>query len=282
MIGRTLLAALVIAAFSLGGCATVPEPLHKVVSRNEGYEVREYDGYLVAETTVSGPWKDALNEGFRRLFSYISGNNEGSSKVAMTAPVLSGEPEKIAMTAPVLQEAGTGDMQVVSFIAPTVYTMETIPAPKDPRIRIRQVPPFTAAVLRYGGWTDPETVERKTEELRSLLARDGRTRSRPSFPPNTTRRGRSRRSGATRSSSRSVDARKAARGPLGPRQNGYPFFPCTPLRAEISPQWLKAWPITALLTTKPTDCVPIPTTERSMGRSSSVSGAFERYASVAA
>jgi hypothetical protein len=45
---------------------------------------------------------------------------------------------------------------------------------------------------------------------------------------------------------------------LGPRQNGYPFFPCTTLRAEISPQWLKAWPITALLTTKPTDCVPIP------------------------
>jgi hypothetical protein len=53
--------------------------------------------------------------------------------------------------------------------------METIPVPKDPRIRIRQVPPFTAAVLRYGGWTDPGKIEKKTEELRSLLARDGRT-----------------------------------------------------------------------------------------------------------
>jgi hypothetical protein len=124
---------------------------------------------------VSGPWKDALNEGFRRLFSYISGNNEGRSKVAMTAPVLSGEPEKIAMTAPVLQETETGDRQVVSFIAPASYTLETIPIPKDSRIRIRQVPPFTAAVLRYGGWTDPEKIERKTEELRTVLARDGRT-----------------------------------------------------------------------------------------------------------
>jgi len=174
MTRRALLAALTITAFSLGGCATVPEPAHKVVSRNDGYEVREYSGYLVAETTVSGPWKEALNEGFRRLFSYISGNNEGSAKVAMTAPVLSREPEKIAMTAPVLQEPGTGDVQVVSFIAPATYTMETIPAPKDPRVRIRQVPPFTAASLGYGGWTDPEKIERKTGELRSMLARDGR------------------------------------------------------------------------------------------------------------
>jgi len=175
MTGRTVFTVFAIAALSLGGCATVPEPVHKVLSKNAGYEIREYDGYLVAETTVSGPWKEALNEGFRRLFSYISGNNEGRAKVAMTAPVLSGDPEKIAMTAPVLQEPGTGDGQVVSFIAPSSCTMETIPVPKDPRIRIRQVPPFTAAVLRYGGWTDPGKIERKTEELRSLLARDGRT-----------------------------------------------------------------------------------------------------------
>jgi DNA gyrase inhibitor GyrI len=166
---------LVIAAFLGGGCATVPEPTNKVLSRNDGYEVREYAGYLVAETTVSGPWKDALNEGFRRLFSYISGNNEGRAKVAMTAPVLSGAPEKVAMTAPVLQETGTGETQIVSFIAPASYTLETIPVPKDPRIRIRQVQPFTAAVLRYGGWTGPETIERKTGELRSMLSRDGLT-----------------------------------------------------------------------------------------------------------
>jgi len=161
MIARTAITVWVIAVFSLGGCATVPEPVHKVVSKNDGYEIREYAGYLVAETTVAGPWKEALNEGFRRLFSYISGNNEGRIKVAMTAPVL--------------QEARTGDMQVVSFIAPASFTLETIPIPKDSRIRIRQVPPFTAAVLRYGGWTDPEKIERKTEELRSVLSRDGRT-----------------------------------------------------------------------------------------------------------
>ncbi len=151
------------------------EPAYKVVSVNDGYEVREYAGYLAAETTVSGPWKDGLREGFRRLFSYISGENEGRAKIAMTAPVLSSDPERIAMTAPVLQETGAGGEQVVSFIAPAEYKTETLPVPKDPRIRIREVPPFTAAALRYGGWTDAETVEKKTRELRSLLERDGRT-----------------------------------------------------------------------------------------------------------
>lgn len=172
---RVPLHAMLVAVIFLWGCATVREPKHSVVSKHEGYEVREYAGYLVAETTVSGPWKEALNEGFRRLFSYISGENEGRTRVEMTAPVLSAPPEKIAMTAPVLQETKPGDEQVVSFIVPASYTMETVPVPRDPRIRIRQVLPFTAAVLRYGGWTDPDKIERKTGELRALLARDGKT-----------------------------------------------------------------------------------------------------------
>jgi len=52
---------------------------HKVVTRIDGYESGSTP-VLVAETTVSGPWKEALNEGFRRLFSYISGNNEGAPR----------------------------------------------------------------------------------------------------------------------------------------------------------------------------------------------------------
>ena len=86
------------------GCQSVPEPRHKIVSQENGYEIREYEGYVVAEVVMPGVWRDALYGGFRVLFDYIDGNNEGRAKVAMTAPVLSGRPEKIAMTAPVLQE----------------------------------------------------------------------------------------------------------------------------------------------------------------------------------
>jgi len=168
----------------------VPEPRHKIVSQEKRYEIREYEGYVVAEVVMPGAWRDALYGGFRVLFDYIEGNNEGRAKVAMTAPVLSGRPEKIAMTAPVLQEAvqapperdgGRGgppdpaepERHAIAFIAPGEFTVETMPVPKDPRIRIRAIPPHKTAVLRYGGWTNADKVRERTEELRAMLSRDG-------------------------------------------------------------------------------------------------------------
>ncbi len=178
-----------VASIFVSGCRSVPEPKHTVVSKEKGYEVREYGGYVVAEVLVDGPWRDALYAGFRILFEYIQGNNEGRAGIPMTAPVLTGRPEKIAMTAPVLQEPasfpteprrGTGvhpasgsGGHAISFIAPEGYTVETMPVPRDARIRIRAVPPHKAAVLRYGGWTDADEVREKTEMLRGMLARDG-------------------------------------------------------------------------------------------------------------
>lgn len=172
------------------GCQSVPEPGHRIVSQGNGYEIREYEGYVVAEVVMSGAWRDALYGGFRILFDYIQGNNEGRAKVAMTAPVLSGRPEKIAMTSPVLQEAvpappeedgrrrgppgpGESERHAIAFIAPAEFTVETMPLPKDPRIRIRAIPPHKAAVLRYGGWTNADKVRKRTDELRAILARDG-------------------------------------------------------------------------------------------------------------
>ena len=60
MAGNKWIWAIAAFAFLFGGCATVREPAYKVVSVNDGYEVREYAGYLAAETTVSGPWKEGL------------------------------------------------------------------------------------------------------------------------------------------------------------------------------------------------------------------------------
>lgn len=146
-------------------------PDYTVVYADGNIEYRQYEPYLVAETTVAsdGRYTDAGNEGFRRLFRYITGNNTSQSKIAMTVPVEQGKQgEKIAMTTPV-EQSSTEEGWVVSFMVPRDYTLETAPRPTDPRVRIREVPGELRAVLRYSGrWTDSLFRKKRTELIDTL------------------------------------------------------------------------------------------------------------------
>jgi hypothetical protein len=92
-------------------CATVgiEKVQYDVVDKSSPIEIRQYKSYLVAETLVDSDFKEAGNAAFRRLFNYISGDNQAKESIAMTAPVnQQAQSEKIAMTAPVTQQA-SGD-----------------------------------------------------------------------------------------------------------------------------------------------------------------------------
>lgn len=163
------------APFLLGGCASVASPKYTVLDRRDGYEIRQYGGHLLAETEIRGPYKESLNQGFRILFDFISGNNEGKIPIEMTAPVLQEAkpgPQKIDMTAPVLTES-RDDRHLIAFIMPEKYTAQTLPRPKDARVTIREIPPRKAAVLTYSWYATDERVRKETDRLRSLLERDG-------------------------------------------------------------------------------------------------------------
>ncbi len=165
----------VLFAASLFACASAPEPAYRVIARHAGYEVREYDPYLVARTEVRGNFDKALNAGFRRLFDFISGDNTRREPVEMTAPVIqepAGRPEKVSMTAPVLHEERSG-IHVVSFIMPRKYTLQTIPRPNNPAVTIVEVPGRKAAVLRYSGYAGESKVRIKAAALLAMLERDG-------------------------------------------------------------------------------------------------------------
>ena len=109
--------AVVIAIAILGG-ERVPyeSPEYRVVDRFGKIEVREYEPYLVAETTVDGDLENAGNRGFGIVAKYIFGNNQGERKIAMTAPVNQEKADgtKISMTAPVTQEKA-GDKYTIQI-----------------------------------------------------------------------------------------------------------------------------------------------------------------------
>jgi hypothetical protein len=180
---RRIGAALALTGALLGSpqAMAIEEPPFRVVERDGAYELREYAPYLLAETRVEAPFLDAGNIAFGRLFRYISGNNLGQQKIAMTAPVTQapaadarggGRGEKIAMTAPVNQVAD-GDAFLVGFVVPAKYTRETVPQPLDPAVKIRQVPAQLTASWRYAGrWTEAN-FQSALGELRAALEARG-------------------------------------------------------------------------------------------------------------
>lgn len=165
-----------LAPFLLVACtASVPEPSYIVLRVEDGYEIREYAKYIVAECEVTGGYRDSLYSGFRILFDYIEGNNSGRKKLEMTAPVRLEKPEapeKIPMTAPVILEK-RDEVHVVAFVMPLTYTLDALPEPANARIRFREVDKRRVAALRFSWYATERRVEKKKKELGELLARDG-------------------------------------------------------------------------------------------------------------
>jgi hypothetical protein len=149
------------------------KPQYTVEFSSNGFEIRNYQPYLVAETLVEATvdYDEAANEGFRRLFRYIDGDNDSRQGIAMTAPVQQVQSgSKIAMTAPV-QQTGSETGWLISFMVPAKYTLSTVPQPDDERIVIRQVPSQLVAAQRYAGrWSAANFSKHEQRLLEKLQA----------------------------------------------------------------------------------------------------------------
>jgi effector-binding domain-containing protein len=157
---------IIIAALTLSkNVMAIEEAKYKVLREEAGFELREYESHILAETAVGGEFEDAGSQAFRRLFKYISGNNKQQQKVAMTSPV-GQEPsgQKIEMTTPVGQQKLDGKW-VVSFMMPASFTLKTTPEPNDPTVSIREVPARLVAVVRYSGFWGEKNYSQNLAKL---------------------------------------------------------------------------------------------------------------------
>jgi hypothetical protein len=158
---------LMLAFLVVTGVAMATEEAEYELVRQDGdFELRDYASQIVAETVVSGSFSRAGNRAFRPLFNYISGDNTVQTKIAMTAPVSqTSASQEIAMTSPVGQRA-SGDDWVISFMMPAEFTMDTIPTPTDPAVKLREIPPQRMAAIRYSGRWTQKRYQAHLEELR--------------------------------------------------------------------------------------------------------------------
>lgn len=147
---------------------------YEVLETSGDIEIRRYADCVMADVVVTGSVEQAGTTAFRPLVAYISGRNQSSASLAMTAPVIQqAAGEKLATTAPVIQQALDADRWTVSFVLPGAQALEQYPIPTDPTVTLRAVPGETAAALRWSGRWTSGNVARRTEELRRAIAAAG-------------------------------------------------------------------------------------------------------------
>ncbi len=155
------------------------EPSYTVTEKKDGYELRQYDPYIVAETVVSASeYNRDISNGFRAVAGYIFGDNTTKEKISMTTPVLEqpgDRSEKIAMTVPVLEGSSDSATRTVAFVLPSNYTLDTLPTPNNEAVKLRAVDGRKVAALRFTWYGTPARVASKKAWLLEQLEQDGFT-----------------------------------------------------------------------------------------------------------
>ena len=130
------------------------EANYEVVKKNKEYEIRKYSDRLVIETNSTE------GNGFRKLFNYISGNNEKNQEIKMTVPVT--------------QEIKNGNM-TMQFYLPLKFNKDNAPKPSNSDIKILTIEGGYFAVIKYSGRSSDKNFLKNKDILEKLLKQDNIT-----------------------------------------------------------------------------------------------------------
>ena len=130
------------------------EANYEVVKENKEYEIRKYSDRLVIETnSIEG-------NGFRKLFNYISGNNEKNQEIKMTVPVT--------------QKIKNGNM-TMQFYLPLKFNKDNAPKPSNSDVKILTIDGGYYAVIKYSGRSSDKNFFKNKDTLEKLLKQDNIT-----------------------------------------------------------------------------------------------------------
>ena len=150
IVGSTTVALLV------GGCsmtrAGYESAAYQVVRKSDRIELREYPELSLVSTPM--PREGGESDGFMRLFGYISGENEGEEKIAMTTPVFMEEGEK---------------KDRMSFVMPSKVAAAGTPRPSKESVSVTIFAAGRFAVYRLKGSRSEKKVAVAKEALNAWI-----------------------------------------------------------------------------------------------------------------
>lgn len=148
------------------------KPEYDVLYKDGKIEYRLYKPYILVETVVDSDDFDAASEeGFDRLFGYISGDNGVDEKISMTAPV---QMARAGETFDINREMDANralEGVKMSFMLPSEYSIEAAPQPTDSRVKITPIPEKLVAVIRFSGrWTESNLAKNEAKLVENIRA----------------------------------------------------------------------------------------------------------------
>ena len=139
--------------------SNIEKQQYRVVKAERGFELRYYPPATFATVKSSAKsYRELSGSGFRKIAGYIFGDNESSTKIAMTSPVHMDINEKESS---------------MSFVMPSNYDVKSLPKPNDARVEIHQTSGEYAAAIEFGGFANDASIRKHAEELKQLLDEKG-------------------------------------------------------------------------------------------------------------
>lgn len=136
----------------------IETPSYKVIKKYEGFELRQYESMVVAQTVLKEKSSVRTSEeGLKTVSGYIDGQNSQNKKIAMTSPVI----------------MEMGDNARMALVLPKEHALESLPEPNSDKVEIVNVLPKKYAVLTFPGYTDDKKIERYSEKLLKAVRKEG-------------------------------------------------------------------------------------------------------------
>jgi len=158
-----LFALIAIGAFGLNKTARAgyESAPYEVVEKDGAIEIREYPDLVMASTAANIDARG--NDGsFMRLFRYISGDNNGRTKIAMTTPVF-------------MKAESEGSQGQMGFVMPAKVAVTGAPTPGSSGVQIQVREGGRFAVIRFSGVMNSTKAKANEKTLREWMKQRGFT-----------------------------------------------------------------------------------------------------------
>ena len=134
------------------------EPEFTLINKNDNIEIRQYDKYVIARTSISKTNSSLDNSMFSVLAGYIFGGNNKGQSIPMTTPVITREDDS--------------SYDMIFFMLDS-ESPDDLPAPNSSKIILETYTMGKTISIRFGMWATEERILKYKSILDQYIKDEG-------------------------------------------------------------------------------------------------------------